>query len=130
MNLRQIVFAAGGFACLLSAGALAQESSPWVDIKNPQELRALYSNKTFHVAGGQGVVYYRADGHGLVVWPNRRFPRTWDVKGQQVCITDAVLGTSCFELQRNKANPVLILARDVKTHAMMVFTVEDGVPDF
>jgi hypothetical protein len=130
MNLRQIVVAAGAFACLLSAGALAQDSNQWVPIKDPQELRAIYSNKTFHPKGAVGVVYYRADGRALVVWPNKRFSRTWEVKGQQVCITDAELGTSCFELQRNKANPNEIIARDVKTHAMVAFTVEDGVPDF
>ena len=129
MSLRQIVVAAGALACLLSTGALAQDSTQWVSIKDPQELRAIYSNKTFHVKGGRGIVYYRADGRGLVVWPHKRFPRTWEVKGQQVCLTDAD-GTSCYELQRNKANPNEIVARDVKTHAMMAFTVEDGVPDF
>ena len=130
MNPRQIVVAAGALAWLLSAVAFAQESNQWVDIKNPQELRAIYSNKTVRPIGGRGIVYYRADGRALVVWPNRRFPRAWEVKGQQVCFTDAVLGTSCFELQRNKVNPNEFLARDVKTHAMMGFTVEDGVPDF
>ena len=129
MNLRQIVVAAGVFACLLSAGALAQDSNQWVDIKNPQELRAIYSNKTFHSIGGRGFRYYRADGRGLVVWPTKRFPCTWEVKGRQVCVTDAD-GTSCYELQRNKANPNKFIARDVNTHAMVAFTVEDGVPDF
>lgn len=51
------------------------------------------------------------------------------MKGQQVCLTDAD-GTSCYELKRNRGNPNQILARDVKTNAMMGFTVEDGVPDF
>jgi len=52
MSLRQILVGAGAFACLLSTGALAQDSNPWVAIKNPQELRAIYSNKTFHTIGG------------------------------------------------------------------------------
>lgn len=129
MNLRQILVGAGAFACLLSTGALAQDSNPWVAIKNPQELRAIYSNKTFHTIGGRSIAYFRADGRGLIVWPNKQFPRSWEVKGQQVCLTDAD-GTSCYELKRNKRNPNQILARDVNTNAMMGFTVEDGVPDF
>ncbi len=130
MNTRQIVLAAGALACMLSAQAFAQDSN-WVDIKDPQELRALYSNKTFHVKleGSRSVGWYRADGRGLSVQRNGCFLRTWNVKGQQVCLTDAN-GTSCFELRRNKADPSEIITRDVDTHAMMGFTVDDGAPDF
>ncbi len=132
MKRRGIALAAGALVYALSASALAQSSADWVDVTDPKELRALYSNKTFRGKAGDGspfVGYYRADGSGLLIWGGQRIPRTWVVKGSQVCITDPKV-TNCFAFQRHKNNANDIVAQHVTARWISQFTVEDGVPDF
>jgi hypothetical protein len=132
MQRRYAAIVAGTLAGMISMAALAAGSSDWVAIKSPNELRALYSNKTFTGKGPFGntfVAYYRSDGRGVVVANNQRIPRTWAVKGDEVCVTDAS-GTNCFQLQRNKLHPNEIFARQTPDHWAVFFTVKDGVPKF
>lgn len=132
MKTRDIALVTGTLACMLAIPVLAQGSKHWLDIKNPSELRALYSNKTFKGKGPNGghfVGYYSADGRGLLISSNQRYPRTWAVKGDEVCVTD-VAATNCFRFQRNKAHRNEIVAIQVPDHWMVTFTVKDGVPKF
>ena len=134
MKSRDIWFVTGALICLLSASAVAQSSKDWVDIKDPKELRAIYSDKTFRGKDGRGtpfVAHYRSDGKGIVVNKDQRIPRTWEVKGKdQVCITSPET-TNCFRLERNKKNRNEIVARNVKNPSWILqFTVEDGIPQF
>ena len=48
--------------CLLAAPAFAAD---WIAIKSPQELTALYSNKTFK--GNGWTAHYRDDGKGVMI---------------------------------------------------------------
>jgi dienelactone hydrolase len=101
----------------------AVEMKEWIDINDPNELRAIYSNKTFKgTTGGMAYVsYYRSDGKGIMIINQQRIPRNWEVKGNdQVCFTDA-MGGGCFKLQRNKQN---------RNGRSAQFTVEDGIPQF
>ncbi len=128
MNLGSQVFLSGVLICMVSVPAVAQSSKDWVDIKNPKELRVLHSNKTLR--GNTFVVHYRADGKGLLIFSNgERVPRTWEVKGDQVCVTDAK-ATNCFRLQRHKKNRNDIVAQNVQNGRAYLLTVEDGVPNF
>lgn len=116
--------------CLASAPpAFAQ----WVDIKDPSELRALYSNKTFKGKGPEGepiVAHYRADGKGILIWRGERIPRTWEIKGNdQVCVTDRT-GTNCFQIMRHEQNRNEIVGRHVTRYWIFQVTVEDGIPNF
>lgn len=132
MNAKSIALITAALTFILSVPAAAQSSSDWVEITDPQELRALYSNKTFKGRAGDGnpfVGYYRADGNGLLIWGGQRIPRTWQVKGSQVCVTAQEV-TSCFELRRHKSNRNEIIARHVTAYWISQFTVEDGVPNF
>ena len=110
--------------------------SEWIAIENPAELRAIYSNTTFHGSAFTGdaaqgrpfVGEFRSDGTGTLLIEGRRIPRTWEVKGNdQVCATDAT-GTNCYRLARSTTNPREFLGRHVSSGVTMRFTVEGYVP--
>ncbi len=71
-----------------SAPAVSQSAGDWVEIKDPAELRALYSNTTFRGKGINPPVsfvgHYSADGRGVSNFLGRTVPRTWVVNGDQV----------------------------------------------
>jgi dienelactone hydrolase len=124
---------ASAFASKKAAAApAAAETKEWVDINDPNELRAIYSNKTFKgTAGGMAYVsHYRSDGKGIMIINQQRNPRNWEVKGNdQVCFTDA-MGGGCFKLQRNKQNRNEFIGTHVTGGWSAQFTVEDGIPEF
>ena len=128
MRWRNIVFMTVVMVFLLSSPAASQN---WVDVKDPKELRALHSNKTFKRAyGGVPIVeHYRADGKGIWISGEQREPFTWEVKGDQVCVLYPNL-THNWQLQRNKKNPDEYVRRDAKMPLMQVIKVEDGIPEF
>ncbi|MBP1735555.1 MAG: hypothetical protein H6Q53_1842 [Deltaproteobacteria bacterium] len=135
MVSRIIVLITGVMFLMLSGPVASQD---WVDIKNPKELRALYSNKTFRGTWG-GVPYVehnRADGKGIFISAQLRAPYTWEVKGNdQVCISFQE-GTDCFRFQRSKKNPDEYVRTRTQhgtrraTSSMEILKVEDGIPEF
>jgi len=130
MKLRNIALMTGVLFFMLSGPVASQN---WVDIKDPKDLRALFSNKTFRsTVGGVPVVeHYRADGKGILVSGEMRTPCTWEVKGKdQVCISDARKGTDCCRFQRSKKNRDEYVRRCQYDSYMGTFIVEDGVPEF
>jgi len=130
MKSRSIALVTGTVICILSTPAMTQSPKDWADIKDPQELRALYSNKTFRGNGWVG--HYRADGKGIViVQGGKAVPRTWEVKGKdQVCATPEGGATSCFRFQRNRKDRNQVVLTNVKDGTSLNFTVEDGIPKF
>jgi len=122
------LFITGVLFFMLSGPVASQD---WVDIKNPKELRALHSNKTFRrtYMGVSVVEHYRADGKGILISAELRIPCTWEVKGNdQVCVSDE-RGINCWRYQRSKRNPNEYVRRNPEAH-MQVLKVEDGVPEF
>lgn len=115
---------------VLPAPVLAQSSSDWVDIKDPIELRALYSNKTFRGNGWVG--HYRADGKGIFISQGGKpQPRTWEVKGNDwVCVAPSDGPANCFRFQRNRKKPNELVVINVTSGATLNFTLEDGIPKF
>lgn len=113
--------------------AFGQSSKDWVDVKDAKELHAIYSNKTFRGKGPWGdpfVAHYRTDGKGiLIIGKAEPIPRTWEIKGSQVCITDPKV-TNCFNLQRHRKNRNDIVAQHATAGWISQFTIEDGVPKF
>jgi len=119
-----------GAATEPSAQASAQRSADWVDIKDPNELRALYTNKTFRGDGWVG--HFRADGKGILL-PRRGDPRprTWEVKGNDlVCATEGREPAKCYRYQRSTKERNEFVAISVTSGDRLFFTVEDGVPKF
>jgi len=46
MKSQNVAFIVGALICTLFVPAVSQSADDWVEIKDPAELRALYSNKT------------------------------------------------------------------------------------
>lgn len=132
MISRNISFMTGLLFFMLAGPVPGQD---WVDIKNPKELRTLYSNKTFRSTfwGVPEIEHYRADGKGIRISGEERIPRTWEVKGNdQVCTSDEKIGTNCCRFQRYKKNPDEYVRRcqHGSINYMGTFMVEDGTPEF
>jgi hypothetical protein len=113
--------------------ASAQSSRDWVDVKDADELRALYSNKTHRSRAFVG--HYRADGEGILLSAGSdiRHPRTWQLRGSdQVCVGPKGDTPTCFRYQRSTKNAAEVLATGEKNgqRVMLWFTVEDGIPKF
>lgn len=123
---------AASLAGLLASAAPAL-ASDWQDIKDPAELRALYSNKTIRGKDWMDrpfVGHYRSDGQGVLLFKGDRYSRTWAVKGDdQVCISTSVR-TRCYRFQRHTAKPGVYRIIDVHDDRPTMVTVEEGVPKF
>ena len=133
MKSRSVALVAGAVVCTLSALVIAQSSKDWVDIKDSDELRALYADKTHRAR--TFVAHYRADGNGILInkGSDVRLPRTWQVKGNdQVCVGAKGGDPACFRYQRSTKNSAEILAigESRGQRVMLWFTVEDGIPKF
>lgn len=124
------------FGLASATGAVAQSAKDWVDIKNPKELRALFSGKTHRGKGIDGtpyVAHFNADGRGLLLWEGQQYPRTWGVKGSEVCVTATtgpITGTHCRKYQRHRKNKADYVGQNVADGTIVQFTVEDGIPKF
>lgn len=128
MRTAIVVILAGTLLGLVAPPSFS--GTEWVDIKDPSELRALYSNKTFRGNGWIG--HYRADGTGVVVIQGSQpVRRTWTVKGRdQVCVTPEMGSVQCFTFKYTSDDRKSILVTNVATTGSVLFTVEDGIPKF
>jgi hypothetical protein len=134
VNLGRVAILSAALLAFSTPPTNAQDAKDWVDIKDPQELRALYSNKTFKgkdYLGQPFVGHYRADGEGVLIWQdNTRVPRTWEVKGNdQVCVK-LPWESLCYRCQRHRTKPATHRSINVANDMVTEFTVEDGVPKF
>jgi len=132
MRLRSLPWIVTALLCALGAPAMAQSSNDWVEIKNPQELRELYSNKTWRGSNNSWVGHYRANGKGIFIRQGRKpSPLTWEVKGEdQGCTTLEGGTTKCSRFQRNRKSPNQLLVTTVQSDVTFNFTLEDGIPKF
>ena len=128
MILRNVMSMTVVLVFILTSPALSQQ---WVDVKDPKALKALHSNKTFKYTsmGLPAVEHYRADGKGIWISAQQRAPITWEVKGDQVCVSYPDQ-TMCWDYQRSKKNPDEYVRRCPSNAWMAVVTVEDGIPEF
>ena len=111
--------------CLISLSAYAKD---WVDIKDPAELTALFSDKTFK--GSDWIAYYRADGTGILVRDGGQpIPRKWEVKGDQVCFAgDPTFLISERRFQRHRKNRNEIAMTNLLSNMTYIVRVKDGIP--
>ena len=133
MRAMRVAIAAGTLSLLGAPPAMSDDPKDWVDIKDPGTLRALYSNKTFKGKDWMDrpwVGHYRADGQGIVLFEGGRYPRTWQVMGNdQVCVK-ALTRPGCYRFQRHRTKPGVYRNINVANDNMVEFTVEAGVPQF
>jgi len=133
MRLLHQLVAVAAVSLLSPPSVVADDSKGWTDIKDPQELRALYSNKTHRSRNFIG--YYRADGRGMLQsqGSDTRHPRVWALKGSdQICAGPVDSAPTCFRYQRNNKDPNEILAMGelLGQRVMLWFNVADGIPQF
>jgi hypothetical protein len=128
----RLMITAALVGCPAMASAQASKAVPatagdWVAIKNPEELKAFFSDKTFKGVGW--TAYYLADGTGfLVVDGGKPSPRTWQVKGDQVCVSGDLSGvTSCRSIQRNRKDRNEITMMNPISKEMYTVRVEEGI---
>jgi hypothetical protein len=116
-------------ASLLLAAALPAFAQDWVDVTDPKEVTAYYTDKTIRGMGFVG--YYRADGRGFITSGNAKPQgRRWNVKDDgQACAKLDAGPTYCFRFQKHADNPRLIRIRDLANGSNYTATVEDGIPD-
>jgi hypothetical protein len=130
--LRSRLLAVSVGATLLAGGcATVDTSKDWVDIKDPNELRALYSNKTqkgyfTFDTPVSWVLHSRADGNGTILYEGRSRPMTWEVKADdQVCLKWPG-GSPCLRLQRHATRKGVYRAFNLATKSYgNEITVED-----
>jgi len=128
-HVRTLILA-GALPALIAFPAFAQSSSDWADIKDPKELRALYTNKTFRGHGWVG--HYRADGTGvLIVQGSAPVRRTWAVKEDgQVCVTPEGSAPNCSTFKYVTKDRRQVMVTNWPSGRSFIFTLEDGVPKF
>jgi len=128
-HVRTLILA-GALPALIAFPAFAQSSSDWADIKDPKELRALYTNKTFRGHGWVG--HYRADGTGvLIVQGSAPVRRTWAVKEDgQVCVTPEGSAPHCSTFKYVTKDRRQVMVTNWPSGRSFIFTLEDGVPKF
>jgi len=118
--------------CLVSATAIAQSSKDWVDIKDPSELKALFSNTTFrgkNAAGDSFTAYNRGDGLRQIVILYEDVILKWWVNGNEVCYQPAdrrVPGVR-ETFQKHATRKGEYQSRRVKDGALATFKVEPGI---
>jgi hypothetical protein len=118
--------------CLLSAPAVAQNSKDWVDIKDPNELKALYSNTTFRgktPTGEAFTAYNRSDGLRQIVIPQWDGIQKWRVNGSEVCSqnNDGSQPEMCYTILKHATRKGEYQSRRVKDGAITTFKVELGI---
>ena len=130
MKSSNLVFATVVLVCMSLVPSISRSAEGWVDIKDPNELRALYSNKTFKGSGWVG--HYRADGKGILTPDGGNpQPRTWEVKGNdEVCVARDDGAASCMHFQRRSDNKNEMRVTIIGIGNTFYFTVEDGIPNF
>lgn len=135
-HLKSRFLAAGIGVALLAGGcATVDDSKNWVDIKTPEELRRLYSDKTFTGKGSYDlpvawISYNRADGHGLFVVDAKRHPFTWKVTGADQVCTQSARGSNCYRYQRHSTHAAAHRLLNLKTNRFHEFSLQDGIEKF
>ncbi len=113
-------------AAILGSSAQAQE---WEAITNPEELRALFSDTVIEATMANGVktlAGYNRDGTGVLEAWGDTFPRTWEIRGQDLVYIGLGQEVHCYRLERNTKSPARYRAHNLTTDESFEITVEVG----
>ncbi len=92
-------------------------SAEWEMVTGEQALRSFMSGTTLEweePGGGKSRGEYYADGTGTLHAWGASIPRTWEVKGDQICFTAGKV-TECWQLEKNTADSTLYRSHNVAT---------------
>ena len=107
---------------------LAQADS-WTPVRDAEKLRSLMSGTEMEWEepdGGKSRGVYRADGTGTLYSYGASFPRTWEVRGDDLICVTASRETQCWQLEKHSADPTLYRARDVATGRLTEISLTAG----
>lgn len=111
---------------LIFSSAIAAEESQWLPITGKQTLREFMNGlKTERnlPSGDKQTAEYLADGTGVLLSWGAKFPRKWQVEGnEQICI-NAESKITCVKLEKNIAEENLFRIQDMETKQYYEFTV-------
>ena len=103
------------------------QAQPWQPVTDEAALRAIMTGTVLSgelVEGVRSRSTFNADGTGeLRAW-NGRFPRSWTVENQQVCVVIDDR-SQCFRIEQDEADPATYRAVHAVTGVATPFTVSD-----
>lgn len=106
---------------------LLVQAQPWQPVTDEAALRAIMTGTVLSgqlVEGVRSRSTFNADGTGeLRAW-NGRFPRSWTVENQQVCVVIDDR-SQCFRIEQDEADPATYRAVHAVTGVATPFTVSD-----
>jgi hypothetical protein len=106
---------------------LLVQAQPWQAVTDEAALRAIMTGTVLSgelVEGVRSRSTFNADGTGeLRAW-NGRFPRSWTVENQQVCVVIDDR-SQCFRIEQDEADPATYRAVHAVTGVATPFTVSD-----
>lgn len=108
---------------MVPLGAYAQT---WEPVDDPEVLRSLFSDTVIEgtlESGEKAVARYREDGTGVLEAWGKAFPRTWEVKGDQVCVGIGQQ-TPCYRLERSAESPGVYRARNLVTGESLELSID------
>lgn len=117
------------FFALIFFHHVAAQEKQWVPLTGADSLRKFMSDLTVERVMPDGRVsrgVYAADGSGVLFQWGVKFPRKWEVRGEdQVCIISQK-STLCYGIEQNTADPNLFRSYDVSTNQWVEYRIVEG----
>jgi hypothetical protein len=117
--------------CVAALPTFAQGSKDWVEIKDPTELRALFTNATFkgrNPAGDPFTVYNHAGGKRQMVVPQADYIQHWRINGGEACVQvqDRSIPEFCSTYSKHATRKGEYQARRVTDGVVTSFALTPG----
>lgn len=130
MTLTKSVLLTAAYATLF-AWSCGASSKDWLDVTDPAELKALFTDTTFQGKSSTGepfTAHNRSDGLRQIVIPQMDLIQKWRVSGSEVCaqIRDGTLPEVCETYQKHAARKGEYQSRRIKDGAVSTLTVKRG----
>ena len=116
-------------ALLIGNTATLAQTDSWTPVRGAEKLRSLMSGTEMEWEepdGGKSRGIYRADGTGILYSWGGEFPRTWEVRGDDLICVTASRDTQCWQLEKHSTDPTLYGARDVTTGRLTEIRIAAG----
>lgn len=131
VRISKVKLCVGALSWLFAAPAMSQGSDGWVQIKDPKELQALFTNTTFKGitnTGEQFTAYNHADGMRQLVIPQLDFMQHWRINGGEACFQVRSRSTpeTCLTYSKHATRKGEYQSRRVKDGALSSFALTPG----
>ncbi len=118
---------------IISATSETAYAENWQELSGNETLREFVAGAAAEIELRKGVIAtgrYYEDGTAVIEAWGEKFPRTWEVRGDnQVCYTSET-GTNCYSLEQNLDISGEYRARHVETGEMILFRISGTDPRY